>query len=380
MIPETETGPRPTRHVFTCEPGWEAALAEELRRTFAGYAPTAVHELTTHSGRVELVGIHLPGEELFAATPTIAFARQYLPNVAAIEAESIGRWADVICEAISARLDGVDVPWRLHLFSALPDEASPVSRRGELIRAKLLEKLKRVRIRLLRRLNVEAEAPWLEGEALVQVALTSPTAGFVSILEEPTRRVLRRVVSRFIGGAIEPAVDKLAPSRAFAKLVEVECRMNRQIRPDETCVDLGASPGSWTYTALRHGARVTALDRSPLRDDLMRNPRLTFLQKDAFRWSPPEPVDWLLSDIIAYPERIRELLTAWLGSRHCRLFCVTVKFRGRDDDAELESVKRGLAASGYEFCVRRLNANKNEATAYGYLPDGIELKAGAGLT
>lgn len=362
------------RHVLTCEPGWEPALADELRRTLGPELETAADGVVSASGRVEIVTT-----KPLAAPPTIAFARQCLAKAESVQAESIGQWADAICERISAKLDTVDVPWRLHVFATPQADGSTGVRRAALVQAKLLDKLKQVRKRLLRRMNGEPESPWLADEALVQVLLTSPTEGFVSIADAATLGVWRRVASRFSGGELEPAVDKLAPSRAFAKLVEVERRMGRPIRAGETCVDLGASPGSWTYTALQRGARVTAIDRSPLRDDLMRNPRLEFLQTDAFRYAPTEPIDWLLSDIIAFPDRIRDLLADWLGARRCRLFCVTVKFRGRDDYAALEDVKRVLTASGYEYCLRRLNANKNEATAYGYLPDGAELRAGVGL-
>ncbi|MCE9604456.1 MAG: hypothetical protein K8U03_06065 [Planctomycetia bacterium] len=358
-----------TRHVFTCEPDWESALADELRRTFGDAA-----QIDRGGGRVELV---LNNELSFA--PTIAFARQCLPDAEPVSAESIGKWADIACERISAKLDTLDVPWRLHIFATPFADGSTGFRRGQLIHERLLEKLKQVRRRLAKRMNAEAEATWLDNEALVQILLTSPTEGFVSIVDAPTRQTLRRCISRFIGGEIEPAVDKEAPSRAFAKLVEAEIRLGRPIATGETCVDLGSAPGSWAYTALQRGARVTAIDRSPLRDDLMRHARLEFLQADAFRYAPPVPVDWLLSDIIAFPDRIRELLADWLGKRRCRFFCVTVKFRGRDDDAELEDVKQVLEASGYEYCLRRLNANKNEATAYGYLPDEAELRGGASL-
>jgi len=358
-----------TRYVFTCEPDWEAPLEAELRRTL-----TAEATIEPAPGRVVL---ETSGP--IAAPPTIAFARQCLPEAVAVEAESIGQWSDAACEQISAKLDATDVPWRLHVFAVPFDDGSTGFRRGQLVYAKLLEKLKQVRRRLARRMQAEAEAPWHNDEALVQILLTSPTTGFVSVCDATTRLVMRRCVSRFVGGEIEPAVDKQAPSRAFAKLVEAEIRLGRPIREGETCVDLGSSPGSWAYTALQRGARVTAIDRSPLRDDLMRDSRLEFLQVDAFRYAPTEPIDWLLSDIIAFPDRIRELLADWLGARRCRLFCVTVKFRGRDDDAELESVKQVLETSSYEYCLRRLSANKNEATAYGYLPDGAGLKAGIGL-
>lgn len=362
------------RHLFTCEPGWEAPLAAELQRTLASSSADGVLSVVAASGRVEVA----IADEI-RSPPTVAFARQCLPNALPVEATSIGRWADVACERISERLDAVDVPWRLHLYATPFADGTTGFRRCKLIEAKLLEKLKQVRRRLARRMQPNAEEPWADDEALVQILLTSAEAGYVSVCDAATRRILRRCVSRFIAGDIEPAVDKLAPSRAFAKLVEAETRLGRPIRAGETCVDLGASPGSWTYTAIQRGARVTAIDRSPLRDDLMRHPRLEFLQTDAFRYAPPEPIDWLLSDIIAFPDRIRDLLADWLGARRCRFFCVTVKFRGRDDDAELESVKRVLEASGYEYCLRRLNANKNEATAYGYLPDGAGLKSDVSL-
>jgi 23S rRNA (cytidine2498-2'-O)-methyltransferase len=362
------------RYVFTCEPDWETPLAAELERTLGAATANEARSIIATSGRVDVAL-----DDEIRTPPTVAFARQCFPDAVSIEAESIGRWADVACERISAKLDAVENFWRLHVFAAPFGDGSTGFRRCRLIEAKLLEKLKQVRRRLARRIQPNAEAPWAENEALVQILLTSPESGYVSVCDAATRRMLRRCVSRFVAGEVEPAVDKLAPSRAFAKLVEAETRLGRPIREGETCVDLGASPGSWTYTAIQRGARVTAIDRSPLRDDLMHHAQLEFLQTDAFRYAPPEPIDWLLSDIIAFPDRIRELLADWLGARRCRFFCVTVKFRGRDDDAELESVKRVLETSGYEYGLRRLSANKNEATAYGYLPDGIELKAGASL-
>ena len=75
-------------------------------------------------------------------------------------------------------------------------------------------------------------------------------------------------------------------------------------------------------------ARVVAIDRSPLRPDLMANPALTFLRGDAFKYQPPETVDWLLCDVIAFPQRIIDLLQTWIAGRWCRRFCVTIKFRG----------------------------------------------------
>lgn len=347
------------QHVFTCEVGWEAGLEGELRRTLGDAAADVA---VAGPGRVAL---RLSEPPAAGFDPIVAFATQCLPEAEICAASSISAWADQACERISARLDQTPVPWRLHVFTTPFPDGSTGFRRGQLVLKQIAERLRERRRRLFRRMNTEPQGPWQPDEALVQVLLTSPTEGFISIADAPARRVWRRCVSRFVAGSIEPAVDKLAPSRAFAKLVEAELRLGRPIAAGETCVDLGSAPGSWAYTALERGARVTAIDRSPLRDDLMQNPRLTFVRGDAFAYLPDEPVDWLLSDIIAFPERIRELLDVWLGRRLCRRFCVTVKFRGRDDDAELEGVKETLRRSGYEFNLCRLTANKNEATAYG---------------
>ncbi|HEY6168762.1 MAG TPA: SAM-dependent methyltransferase, partial [Verrucomicrobiae bacterium] len=206
--------------------------------------------------------------------------------------------------------------------------------------------------------------------SLVQLLLTAPDCGWISVAPAPMPFQFRRVMSPFPKGEIPMASDKAAPSRAFAKLVEAEQRMGIRIDPGETCVDLGASPGSWSYVAIQRGARVIAVDRSPLRDDLMRNPRLTFHPGDAFKFTPDVPPDWLLCDVIAAPERSIELLLDWIRPRRARRFVVTIKFKGHGDYAQLERLKHALPPLCDEFFLTRLCANKNEACAFGVVASG----------
>src|SRR5690606_36531751 len=128
-------------------------------------------------------------------------------------------------------------------------------------------------------------------------------------------------------------------------------------------VDLGASPGGWTWHAVRRGAHVTAVDRSPLRDDLMRHAKVTFVRGDAFASEPQAPVDWLLCDVIAFPDRTLALLRRWLENGWCRRLCVTVKFRRDEHYAMLDGFKQLLAERSDQFMLRRLRYNKNEVTA-----------------
>ena len=108
-----------------------------------------------------------------------------------------------------------------------------------------------------------------------------------------------------------------------------------------------------------------AVDRSPLRADLMRHSRLTFHQGDAFKFRPEGPVDWLLCDVIAAPERSIELLLDWVRRKLARHFIVTIKFKGHEDYGELERLKRALPPFCEDVWITRLCANKNEACAFG---------------
>jgi 23S rRNA (cytidine2498-2'-O)-methyltransferase len=344
-----------SRFVFTCEPGWEDPLIDELRRVF----PQSRHARSAADGCVVSEMRDEP-----SGTPSVALCRQCLPRAEAIEAKSISAWGQAAGQWLIAGLDSHTGPWRLHVFGIAGADGPVGRRRCQLIRENIESLLRKKQRRLLRTQSA-ADGPWAADEALVQVGLTDPTNGYFSLCDSRLRIELRRMIAPFSGGIVEIPADRNAPSRAFAKLAEAELRLGRSIGAGQTCVDLGSSPGSWAYLALRRGARVVAIDRSPLRSDLMANPRLTFQRSDAFTYKPPETVDWLLSDVVAFPQRIIELLQTWIAGRWCRWFCVTIKFRGTSDYALLEPLKSWLSAAEAEFILRRLTNNRNEVTAMG---------------
>jgi 23S rRNA (cytidine2498-2'-O)-methyltransferase len=344
--------------LHACDPELSPRLAAELRDELPG----GTHRELS-AGLLESA---LPAEDS-AREPTLAFARQTLPDCHPLAAASVSAWARATTAALLPRLLArpADAPWRLHVLRVGDPATQPGPRRAALIEAAVLDELKDQRRRLLRSRVANPAAPRTPDEALVQLALATPEAGWFSFAEADVVARLRRVLSRFAGGACEVPEDRRPPARAYRKLLEVEARWPRPLAAGETCVDLGAAPGSWSWIALERGARVTAIDRAPLREDLMQHPSLSFVRGDAFKWLPPAPVDWVLCDVIAEPRRSVELLARWLDARACRRFALTVKFKGDAGDVELRELKALLVAQGVEHVVRHLDANKNEITAYG---------------
>lgn len=332
-------------HAFLPAEGCAEFLADELKRSGAQVQPQGHHDFVA--------------ADALPQPPLLAFARQTLPDAREVLGASINGWADAIIEAMLTTL-GDDDPWQLHLWPQY-GEGRAGHHRCELIHTAFTERLKK-----RRRVRLKHEQSTLTAStALVQAALTAPDAGFVSVTTAARRHELRAIVSDVIAGEIPHAEDKAAPSRAFAKVIEAELRLGQKIERGQTCVDLGAAPGSWTYVAIQRGASAIAVDRSELREDLMRSPRLHFHQGDAFKFKPEQTLDWLICDIIAAPQRSIDLLLEWLSEQRMRRFIVTIKFKGTDEYHLLDQLKHEAPPLCSDFRLTRLCANKNEVTAFG---------------
>ena len=134
---------------------------------------------------------------------------------------------------------------------------------------------------------------------------------------------------RFVEPPDEP------PSRAYLKLWEAFVRVGRWPGRGDRCLDLGASPGGWTWTLAQLGAQVTAIDRAPLDPRVDRLANVEWRGESAFGLEPSSvgPVDWLCCDVIAYPARLLTLAERWLRSGLVRNLVMTVKFQGETDHA-----------------------------------------------
>lgn len=153
--------------------------------------------------------------------------------------------------------------------------------------------------------------------------------------------------------------DKTAPSRAYLKLWEAFHRWGEMPHPQAKCFELGASPGGWTTVLRSLGAEVWATDRAELIPSLMKDPGVHFEKGDGFQWNPSRlpPMDWVLSDVICYPERLWDWVQPWLALEQPPRMLCTIKFQGETD---FETLMKFAAVPNSR--VAHLFQNKHELT------------------
>jgi 23S rRNA (cytidine2498-2'-O)-methyltransferase len=171
-----------------------------------------------------------------------------------------------------------------------------------------------------------------------------------------------RCSSAFPNGEVRFVEDKTsAPSRAYLKLWEAFTVTGVRPQPGDTCLDLGACPGGWTWVLATLGAHVISVDKAPLDPRIVAMPGVEVRRESAFGLDPRSAsvpaVDWLCSDVICYPRRLLTLVERWLATGKARRFICSLKFQGETDFETLEAFK---AIPGSR--VMHLHHNKHEVT------------------
>jgi FtsJ-like methyltransferase len=335
--------------VFLCSAGSEAALADELARAGA------------------------PAQELAPGVVTVArddlaldpiFARQALPGARAVEASSVRALAEGVFAAVEADVDRWPGPFVVHALAHAEPPPGLASRAALVAREALALFGERRRRASRRQRSIEEAAATFDDSWLLVQILALDRDRFVASAAHPRALPAGGFdLARWPGGDAPVAIDRAPPSRAYQKLEEAFAWLGAAPRAGELCVDLGASPGGWTATALKRGARVVAVDRAPLAQPLARHPDVSTIIGNAFNYLPPARVDWLLCDVVCEPARSLAICETWLGRGLCRNLVVTVKFKGRAGYGVLADLGPLFEKVGPAFArVKQLAHNKNEVT------------------
>lgn len=245
----------------------------------------------------------------------------------------------------------------LFTFESISQAVRCLREKGKYWLLNPLENVRRSRL-------IEAELrklPLLEQSFPIQEPL--PPIGCFSLLDKntlvySTERWKKPPLGdfRFIEDKYNP------PNRAYLKLWEALSLLERSPSAGETAMDLGASPGGWTYVMQSLGTHVTAIDKAPLEPRITALPSVHFLQQSAFAFDPntlEHPIDWVLCDVACYPERLLPLVMKWIQSKKAKQMIFTVKLQG---ETNLAIIQQFQAIPGSR--VIQLNQNKHEATFF----------------
>src|SRR5882724_1970576 len=189
----------------------------------------------------------------------------------------------------------------------------------------------------------------------------APTAplGSWTLLDPNTVLASSRCSSAFPNGEVAFVEDRTVPSRAYLKLWELFTVTDVRPAPGEFCIDLGASPGGWTWVLQGLGARVLSIDKAPLDPAIGGLPNVEERRESAFALDPKSVgrVDWLFSDVICYPKRLLTTVKKWLEAGTVSRFACTIKFQGATD---FEAMREFAAIPGSRLL--HLHNNKHELT------------------
>jgi 23S rRNA (cytidine2498-2'-O)-methyltransferase len=179
------------------------------------------------------------------------------------------------------------------------------------------------------------------------------------------------------GGILRLKFPAGAPSRSTLKLEEAlltlltPAERAARLKPGMRAVDLGASPGGWTFQMVQRQISVTAVDNGRMDAGLLASGRVNHLRADAFGFRPTQPVDWLLCDVIEAPRRIAALMAEWFRRGDTRAAIFNLKLPGRDRQIELGRCLALLrAVPGLSLRVRHLYHDREEVTVAALLPAG----------
>lgn len=208
---------------------------------------------------------------------------------------------------------------------------------------------------------IEEKLPFISKKPL-KFPLKSPEApmGSWTLLDKHTLFASAQCSSPFPNGEVVFQEERQGPpSRAYLKLWEALTLLGKWPAPGEKCLEIGASPGGWTWVLAKLGAEVMCIDRSPLAPEVAAFSNVHFTAGNAFAMTPQVvgEVDWIFSDVACYPEKLLEWLQMWVASGQCKNYICTLKFQG-DDSYQVVDDFASIPGSK----IVHLSHNKHELT------------------
>lgn len=183
--------------------------------------------------------------------------------------------------------------------------------------------------------------------------------------------------SPFYMGIIRLKCPSDAPSRSTLKLEEA---FHVFIPPDEWeerlaggmhAVDLGASPGGWTYQLVKRSMIIHAVDNGIMAQSLMDTGQVIHNCVDGFKFEPGRSnIYWLVCDMVEKPAKVTQLMADWLIKGWCRevIFNLKLPMKKRYEEVSknLLTITEQLSKAGInaQIQAKQLYHDREEVTVH----------------
>lgn len=300
-----------TRWLVHCRPGFENDCAAELGAYAAAVGASGF-------ARAQAEAAHLVFEANGAFAPSwheLCFARELWPVAASLELPESDRVAAIIAA----------LPAAPRAFSAVRLE-HPDTNEGKAL-STFCRKFAAPLERGLKAAGWRIDEP---GAPLLHLFLTDSRRALLGTSDPARSAPWPMGIARLKFPSSAPSRSTLKLEEAFLALLSAEER-ERLLVAGGTAVDLGASPGGWTWQFVRRGIRVIAVDNGPMDEALLASGKVEHLREDGFRYRPSRPVDWLVCDMVEQPQRVTALIGDWLeqGSARRAIFNLKLPMKKR---------------------------------------------------
>lgn len=168
-----------------------------------------------------------------------------------------------------------------------------------------------------------------------------------------------------------------APSRSTLKLEEAfhvfipADEWEERLASGMHAVDLGASPGGWSYQLVKRSMLVHSVDNGPMAASLMETGQVTHHRVDGFKFEPTSSkIYWLVCDMVEKPAKVTNLMIQWLVKGWCRevIFNLKLPMKKRYEavSQNMQNLRETLAAEGINAQVyaKQLYHDREEITVH----------------
>lgn len=168
-----------------------------------------------------------------------------------------------------------------------------------------------------------------------------------------------------------------SPSRSTLKLEEAfhtfiaRDEWDERLAPGMWAVDLGASPGGWTYQLVQRSMFVHAVDNGAMAQSLMDTGQVKYHPVDGFKYEPARKnITWLVCDMIEKPHRVAHLVGEWLIKEWAKEAIFNLKLpmtrRYEQVTENLVQLKKLLTENGVKFEIqaKQLYHDREEITVH----------------